>query len=188
MTRVKTTGTRQMVCLDPEDRARVVALAEKHKMKAAQRGDFKGRVEGYRTLWNIGAISNDEIRALEEMNPLPEEKGGDFVIPLNMQAIPRGGAATMPSVAQIGALQGLVKDVAKGEIPEESAIKLALVICPTMDEAAARALFHPAALFAEDSPPPDSPKPAEDPTVPVDPALQDGDPAGPPTEAPLAQS
>ena len=36
MTRVKTTGTRQMVCLDPEDRARVVALAEKHKMKAAE--------------------------------------------------------------------------------------------------------------------------------------------------------
>ena len=116
--------------------------------------------------------------------------GGDFCDLANAKSIPI--ATAIQQRFDFRGVQAEIEidefDVAKGEIPEESAIKLALVICPTMDEAAARALFHPAALFAEDSPPPDSPKPAEDPTVPVDPALQDGDPAGPPTEAPLAQS
>lgn len=46
------------------------------------RGDYKTRTEGYRTLANIGALSINDIRDLEEMNPI---EGGDrYFVPMNM--------------------------------------------------------------------------------------------------------
>lgn len=46
------------------------------------RGDFQTRTEGYRTLWNIGAINQNEIRELENMNTIGAE-GDKYYIPLN---------------------------------------------------------------------------------------------------------
>lgn len=53
----------------------------KMSVSALLRGDFKTRTEGYRTLWNLGAISANEIRRLEDMNSIPN--GDTYYVPLN---------------------------------------------------------------------------------------------------------
>lgn len=50
---------------------------------ALLRGDMKSRAEAYAAYWNIGALSTNEIRERENMNPVP---GGDVRwVPMNMQ-------------------------------------------------------------------------------------------------------
>lgn len=54
----------------------------KFNTSALLRGDFKSRTEGYRTLFQIGAINGDTIAELEDWN---KWKGGDRrFIPMNM--------------------------------------------------------------------------------------------------------
>lgn len=45
------------------------------------RGDSKARAEFYKSLWNVGAISINEIRAKEDLNPV--EGGDTHFVPLN---------------------------------------------------------------------------------------------------------
>ncbi len=67
--------------LSEEDRA--ANLVVRFDMDAAERADFKSRVEGYSKLYTVGAMSPNEIRAREGMNP---RKGGDeFATQLNMR-------------------------------------------------------------------------------------------------------
>lgn len=132
----------------PRDRQ---AYFAEHKMQAILRGAFKDRVDGYNRLWNMGALSNDEIRDFENMNPLPDGKGGDFVMPLNVQAIPAGGVAANMAGAHAGCIDGLLKivqAVAEGKVPEASALEVVLMACPSLDRAAAVRLIEPAAKLA----------------------------------------
>lgn len=63
-----------------EERATYYA---EHEMTAVLRAASKDRAEFYRTLWNIGALSQNDIRELEGMNNIP---GGDeYFVPVNMQ-------------------------------------------------------------------------------------------------------
>jgi phage portal protein BeeE len=56
-----------------------------HSMEGLLRGDFKSRMEGYAVMRNIGVYSSNDIRELENVNPIPEEDGGDiYLAPLNM--------------------------------------------------------------------------------------------------------
>jgi HK97 family phage portal protein len=48
------------------------------------RGDSKSRAEFYRTLWNIGAIAQNEIRSLENWNPADNEYASELFVPVNM--------------------------------------------------------------------------------------------------------
>ncbi|MAG50010.1 phage portal protein [archaeon] len=53
------------------------------------RGDIKTRTESYRTLFNIGAMSANEIRARENMNPF---EGGDArYVPMNLGKVDEEG-------------------------------------------------------------------------------------------------
>jgi HK97 family phage portal protein len=54
----------------------------KFNTNALLRGDATARANYYRTMWHIGAISQNDIRALEEMNDI--EGGGRYFVPLNM--------------------------------------------------------------------------------------------------------
>jgi len=54
----------------------------KHSVEGLLRGNAKDRGEFYRTLWNIGAISINEVREKEDMDPI--EGGDEYFIPLNM--------------------------------------------------------------------------------------------------------
>lgn len=46
------------------------------------RGDHAGRANFYRTLWNLGALSQNDIRELENQNPI--EGGDTYYVPLNV--------------------------------------------------------------------------------------------------------
>jgi len=58
------------------------------------RGDVAARASFYQTLWQIGAVTSDEIRALENMNPLPDETGKKTYVPMNF--VPAGAGAVPP--------------------------------------------------------------------------------------------
>jgi HK97 family phage portal protein len=47
------------------------------------RGDFKTRMDGYRIGREGGWLCADDVRALEDMTPLPEDKGQIFIQPMN---------------------------------------------------------------------------------------------------------
>lgn len=57
----------------------------KHTFNAMLRGDMKARSQFYRDLFGIGVLSPNEIRDLEEMNPI--DGGDDHYYPLNMSVI-----------------------------------------------------------------------------------------------------
>ena len=48
------------------------------------RGDMKSRYEAYAIARSNGWMSADDIRESENMNPLPDEKGEIYLVPLNM--------------------------------------------------------------------------------------------------------
>jgi phage portal protein BeeE len=54
----------------------------KHTVEGLLRGDSKSRSEFYGKMWSIGAMSQNEIRELEDLNPI--EGGDELYIPLNM--------------------------------------------------------------------------------------------------------
>ena len=58
------------------------------------RGDFATRMNGYAIARQNGWMSANEIRALEDMNKIPKEQGGDlYLLNGNMiSAIAAGGA------------------------------------------------------------------------------------------------
>ena len=55
----------------------------KLELKGLLRGDIKSRTEFYKVLLSSAAISPDEIRAAEDMPPIPGGKGKMFFIPAN---------------------------------------------------------------------------------------------------------
>ncbi len=58
------------------------------------RGDIKSRYEAYSIGRQNGWLSADDIRELENMNPLPDEQGGIYLVPLNM--VPADDLANAP--------------------------------------------------------------------------------------------
>jgi len=65
---------------------RQAGLYTKHTIEGLLRGDAASRANYYRTMWNMGAISINEIREKEDFDPI---EGGDIhYVPLNM--IPLG--------------------------------------------------------------------------------------------------
>jgi len=58
------------------------------------RGDFVSRNQGYATARQWGWMSANDIRELENMNPLPDNQGDIYLIPMNM--IPAGEASMTP--------------------------------------------------------------------------------------------
>tara|TARA_R100000278_G_scaffold123208_1_gene111960 strand:+ start:520 stop:1767 length:1248 start_codon:yes stop_codon:yes gene_type:complete len=53
-----------------------------HNVNALLRGDAKSRAEYYKSLFNVGAISPNEIRRKENMNDI--DKGDVYYVPMNM--------------------------------------------------------------------------------------------------------
>ncbi|GIV86622.1 MAG: hypothetical protein KatS3mg054_0651 [Chloroflexus sp.] len=62
----------------------------KHTIAGLLRGDIESRYRAYATARQWGFMSVDEIRELEEMNPLPGGAGEVFLTPMNM--LPSGAA------------------------------------------------------------------------------------------------
>lgn len=65
----------------------------KFNLTAILRGDSKSRADYYRTLVNIGVMSPDEVRSLEDMNPMGEESEKVYM-QSNMMPLDRLGEDT----------------------------------------------------------------------------------------------
>jgi hypothetical protein len=80
----------------------------RHNVDGMLRGDYVTRMQGYAIARQWGLMSADEVRALEEMNPLPQDQGTIYLTPANMvpadriheivdsQVAPEPTAATPP--------------------------------------------------------------------------------------------
>ncbi len=62
------------------------------------RGDYKSRMEGYAIGRQNGWLNANDIRALENMNPIPEEEGGNTFL-VNGNMVPIGLAGINLAVA-----------------------------------------------------------------------------------------
>lgn len=81
----------------------------KHNVNALLRGDFKSRMEGYSIALQNGKNNIDEVRALEDENPLPNGAGAAHHFQLNMQTLPGTGeptAAERSAMAKAAKKQG----------------------------------------------------------------------------------
>jgi len=68
------------------------SLFVKFNVDGLLRGDYKSRMEGYSTARQNGWMSANDIRALEDMNRIPEESGGDlFLVNGNMLPLHEAG-------------------------------------------------------------------------------------------------
>ena len=59
----------------------------KHIVAGLLRGDAQQRADYYVKLWGIGALSDDDIREMEDQNPLPDGLGEAYYRPLNYAVI-----------------------------------------------------------------------------------------------------
>ena len=65
------------------------------------RGDYKSRMEGYAISINNGFMSPNDIRSLENLNPIPAEEGGDtYLVNGNMMPLKMAGAAYKSNESQ----------------------------------------------------------------------------------------
>jgi HK97 family phage portal protein len=62
-------------------------LYYEHLTDALLRGDFKSRTEGYQKALDSGHMNLDEVRAKENLPPLPNGEGKIHRVPLNMQTV-----------------------------------------------------------------------------------------------------
>jgi HK97 family phage portal protein len=77
-------------------------LYANYQMAGLLRGDSAARATYYRAMRDVGAYSADDVRALEEMPPLPAGKGGDvYLQPMYMA--PLGSNPLAPDDEQPGA-------------------------------------------------------------------------------------
>lgn len=60
------------------------------------RGDSKGRSDFYKALWEIGVLSPNDIRELENMNPVKD--GDTYYVPLNYGAVGEEEEAPAPEI------------------------------------------------------------------------------------------
>ena len=73
----------------------------KFNMDALMRGDYKSRMEGYAIARQNGWMSADDIRGLENLNPIGAEKGGEEYL-VNGNMIPIKQAGQQKAAAQTG--------------------------------------------------------------------------------------
>src|SRR5580658_9800611 len=68
----------------------------RHNLNALLRGDFPSRMAGYATMLQNGIACQDEIRDLEDWNPIPDGIGSGYHVQLNMQTLPPDGGPLQP--------------------------------------------------------------------------------------------
>ncbi len=90
--------------LTPEEKSQ--GYYWKHNLNALLRGDFLTRMQGYSIMLQNGPYSVDEVRDLEDLDPLEDGAGEHHHIQLNMQALPPGGqplTSQQSSLVRLGA-------------------------------------------------------------------------------------
>jgi HK97 family phage portal protein len=85
--------------LTPEEKAQGYFL--RHNVNALLRGDFQTRMAGYASALQNGHLNVDEVRDLEDLNPLPDGAGEHYHIQLNMQSLPPGNQMLTSQQSQL---------------------------------------------------------------------------------------
>lgn len=85
-----------------------------HLIDGLLRGDIKARYEAYAIGRQWGALSADDWRELENMNPLPDQQGEIYLVPLNM--VPADTLVGSPRQPQAGTAPAPRAGVAVAEV------------------------------------------------------------------------
>ena len=78
------------------------------------RGDYKSRMEGYAIARQNGWMSANDIRALENMNPIPDEEGGNTYL-CNGNLVPVG----LAGITMLASAMTTVNEQPEEENPPE---------------------------------------------------------------------
>lgn len=97
-----------------------------HVIDGLLRGDMKSRYDAYAVGRNWGWLSVDDVRELENQNPLPEGQGKIYLVPANMMAASQVGQSQPAQEQQnqdgaARAAQGLIADVLQRAMRREEA-------------------------------------------------------------------
>lgn len=85
-------GNRKLVASNRRGR-----VFTKFDLNSLMRGDVQTRGEFYNTLFNIGAFSPNDVRVLEDMNPV--RGGNQHMVPGNMVPLTQAGSQMQPAAA-----------------------------------------------------------------------------------------
>lgn len=88
-------------------------------MDGLMRGDYKSRMEGYAIGRQNGWLNANDIRALENMNPIPEEQGGNVYL-VNGNMIPIHVAAQAKAAPETQTYEQKQEDDESGDGASES--------------------------------------------------------------------
>jgi HK97 family phage portal protein len=80
--------------LTPAEKVKTDRLYARHNISGLLRGDFASRMAGYATQLQNAMMNPDEMRDLEDLNPLPDGAGKAYHIQMNMQTLPGTGEPT----------------------------------------------------------------------------------------------
>lgn len=69
----------------------------KFNVKGLLRGDSAARADYFMKRWQMGSLSPDDIRALEDEQPISDERGQDYYYPVNYAPLPRPGEEPQPT-------------------------------------------------------------------------------------------
>ena len=83
------------------------------------RGDYKSRMEGYAIARQNGWMSANDIRELENLNPIPDEEGGNTYL-CNGNLVPVGLAGISIAAAAVSALEDQTAEEGPQEQPPKS--------------------------------------------------------------------
>jgi len=87
----------------------------KHVFEGLLRGNSKDRAEFYKAMFNIGAMSINEIRGKEDLNPVD---GGDIhLVPLNMTTLDKAGQVEEPPAEEEAAPEIIEDQGARNVVP-----------------------------------------------------------------------
>lgn len=82
----------------------------KHNVSALLRGDFQSRMTGYSIGLQNGFMNPDDVRNLEDWDPLPAGAGQAYHIQLNMQTLPGTGEPTTAERAALAKIEAQPKE------------------------------------------------------------------------------
>lgn len=100
----------------------------KHNVAGLLRGDFPTRMAGYASALQNGHMNVDEVRDLEDRNPLPDGAGENYHIQLNMQSISGTPTAAQQDLQQPGTQS--TSGILRLNKPKKSAAPIELVTKP----------------------------------------------------------
>lgn len=101
---------------------------------ALLRGDIKTRYEAYAIARGNGWMSANDIRSLENMNPLPGDQGDVYLIPLNM--VPAQFVTEQPGISEAKALTSGMESRVKKSVAWRYKIRQRFI--PLIEDAARR--------------------------------------------------